>query len=212
VTALLPMSYVLSVVAAGGTPVLLPPAGDAAAMIALLDALIVPGGPDVDPARYGAPRHHATQPSVPERDEFEADLLAAVAERHLPTLCICRGAQLLNVVRGGTLHQHLPDVVGSTRHAPGDPTFAATTVRVEPSSRLANVLGDLAPEVACHHHQAVDAPGSSLVPVAWAGDGTIEALEDPAEPALLAVQWHPEEREELALFRWLVNEAATKGS
>ncbi len=210
--ALLPMAYVRSVVDAGGAPVLLPPAVDPSAVVERLDGVIIAGGPDVDPARYGAPRDPRTQAAVPARDEFEAQLIAFAAERRLPTLCICRGAQLLNVVRGGSLHQHLPEVVGGHHHDPGDGRLGTSVVSLETTSRLAGVLGEGPHEVACHHHQAVARVGAGLVPVAWAEDGTIEALEDPDEPALLAVQWHPEERDDLSLFGWLVDAATLAAS
>ncbi len=208
--ALLPMAYVRAVGAAGGAPVLLPPGSDAGAVIERIDALVLAGGPDVDPARYGAARHPRTQPAVPARDEFEARLLALAAERGLPVLCICRGVQLLNVVRGGTLHQHLPDVLGSDRHDGEDSFYTTTEVRIAPASRLGAALGSASSRVSCHHHQAVDRLGRGLVPVAWAPDGTIEALEDPGEPTLLAVQWHPEEGDDPALFAWLVDAAGSQ--
>ncbi|HTX01487.1 MAG TPA: gamma-glutamyl-gamma-aminobutyrate hydrolase family protein [Acidimicrobiales bacterium] len=225
--ALLPMPYLRHVVAAGGAPVLLPPIGDAGAALERLDALVVTGGPDVDPQRYGAVRAAATQPAQLARDAFEAALLAGAAERHLPTLCICRGYQLLNVVRGGTLHQHLPDLPGRVEHSPagigspagdlsGDGTlpsgagrdgYVDTPVHLDATSRLAGILSATAAVVACHHHQAVDRPGAGLVPVAWAPDGTIEALEDADEPHLVAVQWHPEQRDDPAVFNWLIGRA-----
>jgi putative glutamine amidotransferase len=210
--ALLPMTYLRHIAAASGSPVMLPPIGEAEALLDRLDGLVVTGGPDVDPQRYGAARHPETQPAHPERDAFEAQLISGAALRHLPTLCICRGAQLLNVVRGGTLHQHLPDVVDHAHHAPDGVDYTSTAVRVQEGSRTAAVLGTTALVVACHHHQAVDEPGNGLVAVAWAEDGTIEALEDPDEPDLVAVQWHPEQRDDPALFEWLIAAARSARS
>ncbi len=208
--ALVPSAYVTSVVSAGAAPVLLAPAGgaaDAATTVSRLDGLVLCGGADVDPLRYGAARHPRTQVADAARDRFESALLAAAAARRLPTLCVCRGAQLLNVVRGGTLHQHLPDVIGHDRHAPEGDGFADTPVTLQSGSRLAGALGTVTAVVACHHHQAIDRVGDGLEVVAWASDGTVEVLEDPAEPNLLAVQWHPEQREDPGLFRWLVTAA-----
>ncbi|HUZ21743.1 MAG TPA: gamma-glutamyl-gamma-aminobutyrate hydrolase family protein [Acidimicrobiales bacterium] len=208
--ALLPLSYVRHVAAAGGAPVLLPSAGDAASVVARLDALILSGGPDVDPARYGAEAHPRTQPPQAARDEHEMALWERAAERGLPTLAICRGLQLVNVARGGTLHQHLPDVVGGEDHGPAPGVFGRTAVRVLEDSLLARVLGSTRTVVACHHHQGIDRLAEGLEAVAWGEDGTVEAVEDPRAPGMLAVQWHPEEGEDPSLFAWLVRAAAAR--
>jgi len=205
---LLPSTYADAVAAAGGVPVLLPPAGDpdtAPAVVARLDALVISGGADVEPARYGAEPHPRTVGWRPDRDAFDLALLAAADEAGLPVLGICRGHQLMAVYAGGTLDQHTPDLVGSNAHSPGVDAFGPIRVSATPGSRLAGLVGNTA-TVACHHHQSVrDHPG--LVPVAYAADGTVEALERPGQRFWLGVQWHPEEGTELGLLRGLVEAA-----
>ena len=141
-----------------------------------------------------------------DRDAWELALLEAAGQRGLPTLGVCRGMQVMAVQAGGALEQHLPDVVGHAVHDPGGDSFGVVDVRVQPGSRLADVLaaadgGELT--VGCHHHQSVRShPGYEAV--AWAGDGTVEAIETPGERFLLGVQWHPEVAEDAGLFRALV--------
>jgi len=206
---LLPASYADSVAAAGGVPVLLPPvppyAEGAQVAVARLDGLIISGGADVDPTHYAESAHPATGVPRPDRDAWELALLEAAGQRALPTLGVCRGMQVMAVQSGGTLEQHLPDVVGHAIHDPGGDSFGVVDVRVQPGSRLADVLlsagGELT--VGCHHHQSVRThPGYTAV--AWAGDGTVEAIETPDERFLLGVQWHPEVAEDAGLFRALV--------
>lgn len=193
---LLPTAYALAVEAAGGVPLLLPPTtpyGDAArAVVARLDGLVVSGGADVDPERYGEERHATVTTTRPDRDAWELALLDAAEERGLPVLGVCRGMQLMAVRAGGRLVQHLPDVVGHAGHDPGGDAYGSVTARVEPGSRLATLVGDGPEPGHCHHHQAVAAhPG--FTPVAWAPDGTLEAMELPGDRFCLAVQWHPEQ-------------------
>jgi putative glutamine amidotransferase len=191
--AVLPQSYVDSVAHAGGVPVLLPPvAAGAAEAIDAVDALVLSGGADVDPRRYGAVPHQTTV-TRPDRDAYELALLRAALSRGKPVLAICRGMQLLNVACGGTLHQHLPERCGNPAHQPAPGRFGANRIRVLPGSRLERILGGPA-TVPCHHHQAVRALGAGLHAVAWAADGTVEALEHPGPGFVLGVQWHPEER------------------
>jgi gamma-glutamyl-gamma-aminobutyrate hydrolase PuuD len=203
--ALLPQSYVAAVTSVGGLPVLLPPADPAAAGRALdgLDALILTGGADVDPARYGAGRNPASQPPRPERDRWETALALAALDRDLPLLAICRGAQVLNVALGGTLDQHLPDVVGNQAHLPEPGAFGAVTVRLAPGSTVAAILGAEV-KVPCYHHQSLRRLGRDVEAVGWADDGTIEAAVVAGRRFAVAVQWHPEEGDDPRLFRALV--------
>jgi gamma-glutamyl-gamma-aminobutyrate hydrolase PuuD len=206
---MVPRSYVDSVTAAGGVPLVLPPVPGIEAAVARLDALVVSGGPDIDPARYGADRDAHAQPPVHDRDDAESALIGAAVALGIPVLGICRGMQLLNVVCGGTLVQHLPDVVGHTDHSPAPGGFGAHEVRVEPRSVLATVLGRSGPmTVPTNHHQAVARVGDSLVVTARAVDGTVEGIEDPTLPFCLGVQWHPEAGHDLTIFKALVNAAA----
>ncbi len=216
--ALLAMNYVSQVTAAGAVPVLLPPVPGIADAAAGLDALVLSGGADIDPAAYGAPPHRRTGPLQPGRDAAEFALLAAAVGRGMPVLAICRGLQILNVSRGGTLHQHLPDLVANDSHHTAAGSFGAHAVRVTPDSRLGALLGPPSPggelrlTVPTLHHQAIARLGDGLVATGWADDGTIEAAElapapDGREQFLLAVQWHPEAGDDPRLFRALAGAA-----
>jgi putative glutamine amidotransferase len=209
---LLPRRYADAVAQAGGLPVLLPPVPGIGDVLDRLDGLILSGGGDVDPARYGAVRDPATDPANEARDEAESDLCTAALARGLPLLAICRGLQVLNVVLGGTLHQHLPDVIGSDEHSPVVSGYGSHEVTVAPGSRLAAVLGRTRLAVPTHHHQAVDKLGAALTATAWTADGIIEAAEPPAasdtSPFLLAVQWHPEAGDDPSLFVGLIAAAS----
>ncbi|WP_291791722.1 gamma-glutamyl-gamma-aminobutyrate hydrolase family protein [Brevibacterium sp.] len=204
---ILPAEYVQMVVAAGGVPVLLPPHGTDPSVLDGLDGLILTGGADVGPERYGAVPHERTQ-AQPWRDDHEFALLTAARERGMPVLGICRGLQVINAAFGGTLHQHVPEVLGHSDYQPEPGVYGEVTTRVEPGSRLAFAVGEQV-SAPCYHHQSVAEVGAGLVVTARAEDGTVEALEtplpsaeapaagepadsDPAEPWLLAVQWHPE--------------------
>jgi len=210
----LPRRYVDAVAAAGAIPVLLPPVPDIAGALARLDGLLLSGGGDIDPARYGAPPSPHLTSVRAERDAAEFALLSAAVERRLPVLGICRGMQVINVARGGSLHQHLPDVVGHDGHAPVPGAFGEHEVQVAAGSRLSAILdsgGDLAIATPTHHHQAVDRLGAGLTATAWAGDGTIEAFEPvDADAFLVAVQWHPEASDDGSLFRALVGAARAR--
>jgi putative glutamine amidotransferase len=201
---LVPQNYLDSVIASGAAPIVLPAVEDADAVVARLDALILIGGPDVDPRRYGAAPHDMTRPASPRRDAFEFAVLEAAERRAMPVLAICRGVQVLNVLRGGTLHQHLPDVVGSDRHAVAPGHFAAVQVVVVASSRLAAILGDQPVSVECAHHQGIDRLGARLSVSATAIDGVIEGVEDPSMHFMIGVQSHPEAGADRRLFRALV--------
>jgi putative glutamine amidotransferase len=182
------MTYLRAVEVSGGLPVVLPPLGDAEAFLARLDGICLSGGPDLDPDAYGAPeRHEELGPTEPSLDAFELALARAADARGIPVLGICRGAQALNVSRGGTLHQHLP---GHRQVAPA--TATTHTVHVEPGSRLATLVGTNPLRVNSFHHQAVDVLGRGLLAVARAADGIVEAVEDPGPRFVVGVQWHAE--------------------
>jgi len=204
---LVPASYVRALEETGARPLILPPTTDAVdATLDLLDGLVLSGGSDVDPDAYGAEPHPLTDPARPERDEAEIALLDRALQREMPVLAICRGSQLLNVARGGELLQHLPDVVGDRRHRETPGRFSEHGVDVRVGSRLEAIVGRRA-AVKSHHHQGYGEIGDGLEVVAWADDGTVEALEDPARPFALGVLWHPEEEGDPPLFRALVAEA-----
>jgi putative glutamine amidotransferase len=205
---LLPSSYSAAIEAVGGVPVLLPPTApydeSAAAVVARIDGLVISGGADVDPAQYGQEPHPRTGVPRPDRDAWELALLAAAAERALPTLGVCRGMQVMAVGAGGSLEQHVPDVLDATTHDPGGDAFGNVDVDIAPGSRLAEALGAASHlSVRCHHHQSVrEHPGFEAV--AWAGDGGLEAIEGPGDRFLVGVQWHPEVIADAGLFRALV--------
>lgn len=213
VACFLPEQYLDGVVRAGGVGLLLPPQPAEAevvdAVLSGLDGLILTGGLDVDPSRYGQEPHPETDAPQPVRDAWEAALAIGAIDRGLPVLGICRGAQVLNVARGGSLHQHVPDVVGHGGHRYGDAVFTANHVTTEPGSRLAALIGETLPGQ-CYHHQAIDRLGDGLVVSARDAEGVIEAVELPEHPFAVAVQWHPEESlDDLRLFAGLV--AAARG-
>ncbi|WP_283137341.1 gamma-glutamyl-gamma-aminobutyrate hydrolase family protein [Rhizohabitans arisaemae] len=206
---LLPHRYVDQVSRAGGQPVLLPPIGEPAGLVDRLDGLILAGGGDVDPARYGAEVHEQTDYIRRFRDESEFSLVEAALKAELPFLGICRGMQVLNVVRGGTLHQHLPEVVGHTDHSPEPGSYGRVPVRLAPGSLLARTFDDDAEVKPAHyHHQAIERLGEGLVPVGWAPDETIEAVEVEGQPFALGVQWHPEVDDDGRLFHAFIGAAA----
>ena len=189
---LLTRTYTDIVAAAGGVPVVLPPLVEAAGAVGRLDAVLLSGGGDVAPDRYGAAPHPRTGRPHPQRDAAELAVLDAALTAGLPVLGVCRGAQLLNVALGGTLHQHLPDVVGHDGHNPTPGAFTDVDVRLDPAGRVGAAVGPRL-RVRCHHHQAVDRLAPGLVATGWAGDGTVEAVEDVTRPFVVGVQWHPEE-------------------
>ena len=206
---LLPATYARSVEAAGAVAVLLPPQIDGAeSVVSRLDGLIIAGGADVDPARYGAEPHPLTRSWRGDRDAWEVALLEAAAAAGTPVMGICRGMQLMAVNAGGTLEQHVPDRVGHDEHSP--PATRSAGCR-SPRSRghwSAEWVGERL-QVNCHHHQAVaDHPGYEVT--ARAADGTVEAIEDRERPFWLAVQWHPEFGDDHGLFRGLVAAAGSR--
>jgi putative glutamine amidotransferase len=192
---LLPARYADAVGAAGGTPVLLPPsdhAPDAAAdVLSRLDGLVLSGGGDLDPALYGAARHPRTNGIRPDRDACESALARAALAAGVPLLGICRGMQMLTAVTGGTLIQHLPDVVGHDGHAPARAAYGTHAVRLVPGTRLHAALGGET-EVCSYHHQGIATVGDGWIVAAHAPDGAVEAIEARDLPFAVGVLWHPE--------------------
>ncbi len=210
-----PANYFDLVARAGGRPMLLPsvsedldPEFGAEEVIGVLDGLVVIGGLDVDPSLYGQePHEHLGRTSL-ARDRAELALINAALAADLPILAICRGHQLLNVALGGTLHQHVPDLVGHGEHQPGFGCYAQREVQITPGTKTASVFGEH-PTVSCSHHQVVDRLGQGLVSVGYSVEQdavapVIEAMERPGSRFCLSVQWHPEDSEDLRPFAALV--------
>jgi putative glutamine amidotransferase len=209
--ALVPLMYVESVEQAGGRALVVPPSEDGVEeTLDVLDGLVLSGGIDLDPGTYGAERHGATDEPQQQRDAGEMALLDAALDRDLPVLAICRGVQLLNVLRGGDLVQHLPDEVGHDDHKQTPGVFSEHDVSVDPSSRLGSVVGERV-VVKSHHHQGLGRVGAGLTQTARADDGTLEGLEDPTKRFAVGVLWHPEADDDRRLFEALVHEARRYG-
>ena len=220
--AFLNAAYVRAVERAGGVPLLLTPYHSPAALAhfaELVEGVLLTGGGDVDPARWGEPRHEKTDLVYTERDELELERVTRQAiEAGTPLLAICRGLQVLNVALNGTLHQHVPDVFGdAVAHSQDGPrSYASHEVTIESGSLLASLSGGERLRVNSFHHQAINELGNGLKPVAWSEDKVVEAVELPGAPGfVLAVQWHPEELvaddpAAHALFRALVDAAARR--
>lgn len=214
------MKYLRAIEAAGGIPVVMPPL-DLETVSPLLDRLsgiCLSGGPDLDPAAYGKQRSPHLGPTEPDLDRFELAVAREADARELPTLAICRGMQAINVARGGTLYQHLPERADSSiAHRQSGPGERVThAVEVEPGSQLARVLGRRRHRVNSFHHQAVRRLGRGLRAVAWAPDGVVEAVEADATRFLVGVQWHAEclvvRRSQAALFGAFVEAARRRGA
>jgi putative glutamine amidotransferase len=192
----LPTSYIVPIQRAGATIVVLPPQDDDAASVGAvldgLDGLCISGGYDVDPALYSQEPHQETDHPRPERDSWELALIAGALARDMPILGVCRGAQVLNVARGGTLVQHVPDAVGHSGYQGSGGVFTTMPVSVSPGTLLARVH-PARRDVPVYHHQAIAQLGEGLVISARGDDGVIEAVEDPSMSFCLAVQWHPEQ-------------------
>jgi putative glutamine amidotransferase len=213
------LPYLRGLEAAGGLPLVMPPLEEEAieALLDRVDGICLSGGPDLDPGGYGAEPHPALGPTEPDLDRFELAVARRADAREMPILAICRGTQALNVVRGGALHQHLPEISSEIAHRqqlPGDQT--SHPVEIDPESGLAAVLGERKIEVNSFHHQAIDRLGEGLRVSARAPDGTIEAVEDPDRPFLVGVQWHAEtllhRPYETALFRSFVDACRDDGA
>lgn len=209
------LRYLAAVELAGGIPVVLPPLEVDAipALLAHLSAVCLSGGPDLNPSAYDTRPHPELGPTEPWLDDFEIALARAADERGMPILGICRGAQALNVARGGTLHQHLPDITdGSIDHRQTEPGECPThEVRLAARSSIARTLGSLYASVNSFHHQAADQLGADLRAVGHADDGVIEVIEGTDRPHVRGVQWHAEtlvaRDHHLALFADLVGAA-----
>ena len=208
---LLPATYADAVQAAGGVPMLLPPGAHdldtAQSALKGVHGLLLSGGADLDPARYGASRDANTGTARPDRDAWELALARVALDGGLPMLGVCRGMQVLNVELGGTLVQHLPEHVGSEAHSPTVGVHGRHRVRFADGSLLATLLGTSA-DVATYHHQAVETLGAGLAPTAWADDGVIEAAELPGDAWVVVVQWHPEVHDRDPLFGAFVDACA----
>lgn len=203
----LPHDYVIKVRDAGGTPVVIPPWTEvdddtAGEIVSRLDGLVIAGGADVDPRRYGAAEldPHVQDPR-PDRDAMEIALARAAADADLPLLGICRGMQVMAVAAGGVLEQHVPDRVGHLDHSPGVAVYGHHEVATVAGTRLADLLGEVTDVPSYHHQSVLTHPG--FEPSAWASDGTLEAMEDPAARFRLGVQWHPEVGDDPRLFEAL---------
>jgi putative glutamine amidotransferase len=209
-------AYATSVEMAGGLPMLLAFRTDLALvgqMVDLLDGVILAGGDDLDPARYGEPRHPRTSPLDPRREAFEFAVLAEVEKRRMPVLGVCLGSQVMNVHRGGSLHQFLPEIdrSASLEHRKIEGRETRHPVALSPDAGLARRLGKRDVIANSSHKQSIKTVGRDLRILATAPDGVIEGIEDPAFPLFLGVQWHPErlndEADHLAVFKLLVEKA-----
>ncbi len=210
------LKYLRALEVAGAVPIVIPPLSPplASALLDRVDGVCLSGGPDLDPRAYGERRHARTGPVESELDEFELALATQADSRGLPILAICRGLQVLNVARGGSLHQHLPDVSGEAiNHRQTEPAARTThVVALQRSSRVAGVLERDQAEVNSFHHQGVDRLGHDLIVTGRAPDGTVESIEATDQEFVLGVQWHAEclidRPEHAALFQAFVDAAA----
>ncbi len=208
--ALVPQAYVDHVLAAGGIPVIIPPAATTTMEMLdvvgeRLDGLILVGGPDLDPTGYGQSPHPLAQQPNPERDAAEVALIATMRQRQRPVLGICRGVQVMAVAAGGQLIQHLPDALGHEGHSPEPGVYGEHDITISPDSRLHAILGPSSRVSSYHHQGLADHPG--YVATAWAPDGIVEAIEDPGLPFCIGVLWHPEKGADPRLFQALVTAA-----
>ena len=204
--AFIPSFYIDAVELSGGVAVLVPPqkldSKSAKTILDGLDGLIVTGGRDVDPSRYGQRSELLTDEPDTLRDQTEIILLESAINMNIPFLGICRGAQLLNVARGGSLIQHLPDVVGTEKYQISKGVFNPVAVKVSKDSKLAGIVGEEVSNAMMYHHQAVDQLGDGLVVTAVSEDGVVEALEFAGNKFGVAVQWHPEQDlDDLRIFQ-----------
>lgn len=210
--AMIPAFYIEGITRSGGVAVMIPPqvinSTEANEIVASLDGIMFCGGRDIEPARYGQSSHELAEEPDKLRDDLEDKLLSAAIEANLPFLGICRGAQMLNVNRGGTLIQHLPDIIGDNRYQKGNAEFNPADVDVVPGTILESLVGDEVSNAALYHHQAIDQLGKDLKVTAKSSDGIVEAVELDNHPFGVAVQWHPEQTlEDLRIFEGLIQAA-----
>ena len=209
----LPAQYVEAITRGGGVAVLIPPqpleVDEARRILGSLDGLVMCGGWDIEPSRYGQETSDKIEETDSLRDETEMTLLGTALELDMPVLGICRGAQMVNVHLGGTLHQHIPDITGSDRYRKPGGLFTNEEMALEPGSRLADIFsGDSAVPGPVQHHQAIDQVAEGLVVSARGPDGIIQGVEAPGKTFCVAVQWHPEENlDDVRIFETLVTEA-----
>ncbi|MER5480874.1 gamma-glutamyl-gamma-aminobutyrate hydrolase family protein [Streptomyces sp. NPDC002734] len=203
-------SYVRGVTANGGRAVVLPPDDLDADVLDRVDGLLLPGGVDIDPVLLGQPRHTETDRAQPLRDAGELLLLRGALERDMPVLGVCRGLQLLALEYGGSLHQHLPDVLGHHGHCPAEGVFGEHAAQFAAGSVMAEVYGPRT-RVNSHHHQGIDDPGALRV-TGRSDDGLAEAVEDPSRRFVVGVQWHPEVSCDDALFARFVAACAARAA
>ena len=213
------IKYLRAIEQAGGIPVVMPPLAPQAIapLLDRLSGICLSGGPDLSAEMYGARPHPQHGPTEPELDRFELAVAREADARGLPILALCRGCQALNVARGGTLHQHLPDDVGgAVQHRQTEYDGTSHSVDVIPGSLLAELLGTTHAEVNSFHHQAVDRLGQGLMAVAWAEDGVVEGIEAPDRPFVIGVQWHAEgivsRPEQARLFASFVDAGRRQGA
>ncbi|MCS7033922.1 MAG: gamma-glutamyl-gamma-aminobutyrate hydrolase family protein [Phycisphaerae bacterium] len=214
-----PFGYASSVERAGGLPILLPYRSDLSLIsqyVDEIDGVVFSGGNDLNPSAYGEAWHPRAVPIDPEREKFERALLAEVERRRLPVLGICLGSQLINLHRGGTMHQFLPDVTTRIEHRNLDRGWTGRhPVTLAADSTLARKLGKQSIMVNTSHKQAIRNPGRGLRVIATAPDGVIEGIEDPSLPLFLGVQWHPErmtdDPDQMKLFELLIQAADGRG-
>lgn len=200
-----PQNYVDALASVDAAVVILPPVASSAAAVTRLDGLVLSGGSDIHPSRYGASSLHPTL-RLSDRDEAELAVLRAALAAGMPVLGVCRGLQLLAVHFGGTLHQHLPDAIGHDGHSPGN-QVGSHQVRFAPDSVFAEIYG-AGLVVNSFHHQGVLDTGE-LIACAWAEDGLVEGVRHPEKPLVCGVQWHPEKDSDgRRLFRWFVEALA----
>jgi len=207
-----PVTYTRAVERAGGTPVVLPPvpAHSVPALVAALDGVVFTGGRDLDPALYDEEPHEETEPPDHRRDRFELALMRAVIDTDLPFLAVSRGMHVLNLVRGGTLTQHLPDRVGNDIHRPDTVKLAAHDVQLSAASQIGRAFNAGSASVPSGHHQAINRIGSGLLTVAWTQDQVVEAVELQGHLFGVGVQWHPEEASDLTIFEALITAASIR--